>query len=151
MFLRLVLMASADAIWSLRMIAKLAHENEVYRYPTGTEKPDFRAICNFKKGPKGLIEAAFKGTVTIAKTLGIPNLGDVSTNGTKMKANASNRYTLSKEFICGTASIYHKRSNLKPPCFFYELFAYPFPCGHHLQNQNIFGGSLCFQSARNCI
>ena len=99
MFLRLVLMASADAIWSLRMIAKLAHENEVYRYPTGNEKPDFRTICNFKKGRNGLIEAAFKKTVTIAKTLGIPNLGDVSTNGTKMKANASNRYTLSKEGI----------------------------------------------------
>jgi hypothetical protein len=81
------------------MIAKLAHENEVYRYPTGTEKPDLRTICNFKKGRKGLIEAAFKGTVTIAKTLGIPNLGDISTNGTKMKANASNRYTLSKERI----------------------------------------------------
>ena len=77
-------MASADAIWSLRMIAKLTHENVVYRYPTGNEKPDFRTICNFKKGRKGLIEAAFKKTVTIAKTLGIPNLGDVSTNGTIM-------------------------------------------------------------------
>jgi transposase len=49
MLLRLVIMASADAIWSSRKIAKLAHENVVYMYLTGHEKPDFRSICNFKK------------------------------------------------------------------------------------------------------
>jgi transposase len=99
MLLRLVLMASVDAIWSSRKIAKLAHENVVYMYLTGHEKPDFRTICNFKKECKGLIEAAFKETVTIAKALEIPSLGHISTDGTKMKANASNNYTLSKEEI----------------------------------------------------
>ena len=43
MLLRLVIMASVDAVWSSRKIAKLAHET------------------------------AFKETVTIAKALGIPN------------------------------------------------------------------------------
>jgi len=99
MLLRLVIMASVDAIWSSRKIAKLAHENVVYMYLTGYEKPDFRTICNFKKECKSLIEAAFKETVTIAKVLGIPNLVHISTDGTKMKANASNNYTLSKEEI----------------------------------------------------
>nr|CAI64145.1 transposase, truncated [uncultured archaeon]CBH36559.1 hypothetical protein BSM_00360 [uncultured archaeon] len=46
MLLRIVIMASADAIWSSRKIAKLAHENVVYMYLTGHEKPDFRTICN---------------------------------------------------------------------------------------------------------
>ncbi|RCV64504.1 hypothetical protein C5S53_08500 [Methanophagales archaeon] len=54
---------------------------------------------NFKKECEGLIEAAFKETVTIAKAVGILNLGHISTDGTKMKANASNNYTLSKEEI----------------------------------------------------
>lgn len=99
MLLRIVIMASADAIWSSRKIAKLAHENVVYMYLTGHEKPDFRTICNFKKECKELIEAAFKETVTIAKALGILNLEHISTDGTKMKANASNNYTLSKEEI----------------------------------------------------
>jgi transposase len=99
MLLRLVLMASVDAIWSSRKIAKLAYENVVYMYLTGHEKPDFRTICNFKKECKDLIEAAFKETVTIAKALGIPTLGQLSTDGTKMKANASNNYTLNKEEI----------------------------------------------------
>ncbi len=97
MLLRLVIMASIDAIWSSRKIAKLAHENVVYMYLTGNEKPDFRTICNFKKECKELIENTFKETVTIAKALGILNLGHISTDGTKIKANASNNYTLSKE------------------------------------------------------
>jgi transposase len=99
MLLRLVIMASTDAVWSSRKIAKLAHENVVYMYLTGNEKPDFRTICNFKKECKGLIEEAFKETVTIAKALRIPKLEHISTDGTKMKANASNNYTLSKEEI----------------------------------------------------
>lgn len=48
---------------------------------------------------KELIEEVFKKTVTIAKALGIPELGHLSTDGTKMKANASNNYTLSEEEI----------------------------------------------------
>jgi transposase len=99
MLLRLVIMAPIDAVWSSRKIAKLAQENVVYMYLTGNEKPDFRTICNFKKECKELIEEAFKKTVTIAKELGIPSLGHISTDGTKMKANASNSYTLSKEEI----------------------------------------------------
>ena len=99
MLLRLAIMASLDAIWSSRKIAKLAHENVVYMYLAGHEKPDFRTIWNFKKECKGLIEAVFKETVAIAKVLGIPKLGHVSIDGTKTKANASNSHTLSKEEI----------------------------------------------------
>ncbi|NQE53231.1 hypothetical protein C5S29_06525, partial [ANME-1 cluster archaeon GoMg3.2] len=99
MLLRLAIMASLDAIWSSRKIAKLAHENVVYMYLAGHEKPDFRTIWNFKKECKGLIEAVFKETVAIAKALGILNLEHISTDGTKIKANASNNYTLSKEEI----------------------------------------------------
>jgi transposase len=99
MLLRLVIMASVDAVWSSRKIAKLAHENVVYMYLTGNEKPDFRTICNFKKECKELIQNTFKETVTTAKALGILGLGHISTDGSKMKANASNNYTLSKEEI----------------------------------------------------
>ena len=99
MLLRLVIMASVDGIWSSRKIARLAHENVVYMYLTGNEKPDFRTICNFKRECKELIEEAFKKTVTVARSLGMVNLGHISTDGTKIKANASNNYTLSKEEI----------------------------------------------------
>jgi len=94
--LRLVIMASVDAVWSSRNIAKLARENVVYIYLAGNDKPDFRTICNFKKECKELIEEAFKTTVVVAKAAGIVKLGHISTDGTKLKANASKMFTLSK-------------------------------------------------------
>ncbi|KAF5412276.1 MAG: hypothetical protein C5S38_08540 [Candidatus Methanophagaceae archaeon] len=97
MLLRLVIMASIDAVWSSRKIAKQAHEHVVYMYLTGDAKPDFRTISKFKKDCKELIEATFKKTVTTAKAAGILNLAHLSTDGTKQKANASNSYSLSKE------------------------------------------------------
>jgi transposase len=42
MLLRLAIKASLDAIWSSRKITKLTHENVVYMYLAGREKPDFR-------------------------------------------------------------------------------------------------------------
>jgi len=103
--LRLVIMASVDAVWSSRKIAKLARENVVYMYISGNEKPDFRTICNFKKECKELIEEAFKMTVAVAKVAGIVTLAHISTDGTKLKANASSSCTLSKEELEGIRQI----------------------------------------------
>ena len=43
-----------------------------------------------------MIEDAFKKTVTIARSAGVLKLGHLSTDGTKIKGNASNNYTLSE-------------------------------------------------------
>ncbi|MCD6456601.1 MAG: transposase [Methanophagales archaeon] len=96
MLLRLLVQAAIDGVWSSRKIDKLAHENVVYMYLAGNEKPDFRTLCKSRSENKELIEAAFEKTVTFAKALGILMLGHLSTDGTKMKVNASNGYTLSK-------------------------------------------------------
>ena len=52
-----------------------------------------------KRTVKSWLKQRSKKNVSIAKSLGIVNLGHISTDGTKMKANASNCYTLSKEEI----------------------------------------------------
>ena len=97
MLLRLLVQAAIDGIWSSRKIDKRAHENVVYMYLAGNEKPDFRTICNFRRDNKELIEAVFKKTVTVARDLRILKLGYLATDGTKIKANASNGYTLSED------------------------------------------------------
>ena len=99
MLLRLLLQAAIDGVWSSRKIDKLAHENVVYMYLAGNEKPDFRTLCKFRSENKELIEAIFKETVTFAKALGIPTLGHLSSDGTKTKASASNNNTLNKADI----------------------------------------------------
>jgi transposase len=97
MLLRILVQAAIDGIWSSRKIDKLAHENVIYMYLAGNEKPDFRTICNFRRENEELMEEVFKETVAVAKTLKILKLGHLSTDGTKIKANASNNYTLSEE------------------------------------------------------
>ena len=97
MLLRLVVQAAIDGMFSSRKIDRLAQENVVYMYLAGNAKPDFRTLCNFRREHRGLIEDVFKKTVLIAKAAGILQLGHLSTDGTKVKANASNQCTLSKE------------------------------------------------------
>jgi len=108
MLLRLVIMASVDGVWSSRKIAKLAQENVVYMHLTGGEKPDFRTICNFKRECRELIEEVFKRTVLVARAARIVKLSHVSTDGTKMKANASNNHTLNKDEIEAIRQIIQK-------------------------------------------
>ena len=91
--------AASEGGWSSRKVDNWAHENVVYMYLAGNEKPDFRTLCKFRSENKELIETTFEKTVTFAKALGILTLGHLSTDGTKMKANASNDYTLSKAEI----------------------------------------------------
>lgn len=97
MLLRLLVQAAIDGVWSSRKIDKLAHENVIYLYLSGNEKPDFRTLCNFRRDNKELIEAVFKETVTVARDLRILKLGHLATDGTKIKANASNDHTLSED------------------------------------------------------
>jgi transposase len=99
MLLRLLVQAAIDGVWSSRKIARLAHENVIYMYLTGNEKPDFRTICDFRREHKVLIEEVFKKTVTVARAAGLLKLGHLATDGTKIKATASNDYTLSEEEI----------------------------------------------------
>lgn len=97
MLLRLMVQAAIDSIFSSRKVDRLAQENVIYMYLAGNEKPDFRTLCNFRRENRELIAEVFKKTVMIAKAVGILQLGHLSTDGTKVKANASNQYTLSKE------------------------------------------------------
>jgi transposase len=89
--------AAIDGMFSSRKIDRLAQENVIYMYLAGNAKPDFRTLCNFRREHKELIETVFKKTVLIAKAAGVLQLGHLSTDGTKVKANASNLYTLRKE------------------------------------------------------
>ena len=97
MLLRLLVQAAVDGVWSSRKIDKLAHENVIYMYLTGYEKPNFRTICNFRRDNKKLIENVFEQTVALDKSMEILELGYLSVDGTKIKANASNNNSLSEE------------------------------------------------------
>jgi transposase len=62
-------------------------------------QPDFRTISDFRKENEQLIEEAFKNTVKAAKYLGVINLEQLSTDGSKVKASASKKSAVTKDVV----------------------------------------------------
>ena len=89
--LKLLIMGILDRIRSSRRLAKNARENVVYMYLAEKLTPDFRTISDFRKDNPKLVKEAFKHTVTLARQEDMLDLSHLSTDGTKVKANASNR------------------------------------------------------------
>jgi transposase len=95
--LKLLVMGVLDRVRSSRRLARNARENIVYMYLSEKLCPDFRTISDFRKNNPTIIKKAFQHTVTLAKNEGMLDLSNLATDGTKLKANASNRKVISKE------------------------------------------------------
>lgn len=95
--LKLLIMGILDRVQSSRRLARNARENVVYMYLSEKLSPDFRTISDFRKDNPTLVKELFKHTVSFAKEEGLLDLSHFSTDGSKVKANASNRKVLTKE------------------------------------------------------
>jgi transposase len=95
--LKLLVIGVLDRVRSSRRLARNARENVVYLYLSEKLTPDFRTISDFRKGNPSLVKEVFKHTVSLAKQEGLLDLSHLSTDGTKIKANASNRKVLTKD------------------------------------------------------
>ena len=95
--LKLLVMGVLDRVRSSRRLARNARENVVYLYLSEKLSPDFRTISDFRKDNPAIVKDVFKHTVSFAKEEGLLDLSHLSTDGSKVKANASNRRVLTKE------------------------------------------------------
>ena len=95
--IKLLVMGVIDKVRSSRRLARNARENVVYMYLAEKLTPDFRTISDFRKNNPDIIKIAFKHTVDFAKKEGMLDLSHFSTDGTKIKANASSRRVFTKE------------------------------------------------------
>lgn len=96
-YIKIIVMGMIDGVRSSRKLEKQVKENVVYMYLAEKLQPDFRSISDFRKDHPELIEDCFKAVVEFARDLGMVRLGHLSIDGTKIKANASNSKTLSKD------------------------------------------------------
>ena len=94
--LKILIMGILDKIRSSRKLDRATRENVVYMYLAEKLTPDFRTISDFRKDNAELIVKLFKQTIVLARQLGATNLTCLSTDGTSMKASASNRSTITK-------------------------------------------------------
>ena len=95
--LKILVMGVMDRVRSSRRLAKNARENVVYMYLSEKLAPDFRTISDFRKDNPEVVKKAFRHTVELGKQEGLLDLSHLSTDGSKVKANASNRRVLTGE------------------------------------------------------
>ena len=77
-----------------RSIAKKCETDTAYMYLSQMYKPNFRTINDFRKNHHEELSGYFVDIVRICQDLDLVKVGQISIDGTKIKANAANRMTM---------------------------------------------------------
>jgi transposase len=95
MMVTLLVYAYAVGVRSSRRIAAACERNLAFRAIVGTDPPDFRTISDFRKIHQAAFRPLFLEVLRLAGQMGMVKLGNLSTDGTKMGANASRHKAMS--------------------------------------------------------
>lgn len=97
MMLSLLVYSYANGIFGSRRIERATYRDVAMRYLTGDTHPDHDTICKFRRENFDMVANCFLGILLLAKEMGVLKVGTVSTDGTKMKANASKHRSVTYE------------------------------------------------------
>ena len=100
MMLSLLFYGYATGVFSSRKLEKATYDSVAFRYICANQHPDHDSINTFRKRFAPQISELFVQILLIAKESGWLNLGHVSLDGTKIKANASKHKALSYQYAC---------------------------------------------------
>lgn len=89
MLLSVLLYSYMNGVFSSRKIAGLLKRDLAFMYLSGNQTPDFRTLCRFRKEKGVNLEEVFVQVVDKARAWGFVTFGDVSLDGTKVKASAN--------------------------------------------------------------
>ncbi len=93
MMLKVLFYAYYNRVQSSRVIANRIVSDTAYMYLAGMQKPDYHTLCRFRTMHREGIEQAFLDIVRLCLRMGMVGLGNVSFDGTRIKANASGKKT----------------------------------------------------------
>ena len=99
MMFKILAYAYTNGIFSSRKIHKALHESVAFIFLAAWQKPDFRTISDFRKNNLSEFIKLFNQLVDICNRLGMVSLGHLSIDGSKFKANASDRATYNKKRV----------------------------------------------------
>jgi transposase len=89
MMLSLLVYCYANGVFGSRRIERATYRDIAVRYLTGDTHPDHDTICKFRRENFDVVAESFLGILLLAKELGVLKVGVVSTDGTKLNANAN--------------------------------------------------------------
>ena len=99
MMVTLLVYAYCVGVRSSRKIAAACERNLAFRAIVGHAPPDFRTISDFRKIHLEAFEKLFVEVLRLAGELGMVKLGNLSTDGTKIGANASRHKAMSYGYM----------------------------------------------------
>src|SRR6267143_2097222 len=99
MLVCLLLYAYCVGVFSSRKVALACERNLAFMAIVGEERPDFRTISDFRKQHLEAFKEVFVQVVRLAGEAGLVQLGNVSTDGTKMQGNASRHKAMSYGYM----------------------------------------------------
>jgi transposase len=99
MMATLLVYSYAVGVCSSRKIAAACERNLAFRAIVGDAPPDFRTISDFRKIHRAAFRPLFLEVLRLAGEMGMVQLGNLSTDGTKMAANASRHKAMSYGYM----------------------------------------------------
>jgi transposase len=99
MMVCLLLYAYCVGVFSSRKIALACERNLAFVAIVGPDRPDFRTISDFRKLHLEAFKDVFVQVVRLATETGLVQLGNVSTDGTKIQGNASRHKAMSYGYM----------------------------------------------------
>ncbi|MDI6789451.1 MAG: IS1182 family transposase [Thermodesulfobacteriota bacterium] len=90
----------ATGVFASRKLERATYDSVAFRYITVNTHPDHDTISTFRKRFLNELKPLFVQILQIAHEMNVLNLGKVSLDGTKVKANASKHHALSWEHAC---------------------------------------------------
>ena len=99
MMVTLLVYGYCVGVRSSRKIAAACERNLAFRAIVGKAPPDFRTISDFRKIHLAAFAKLFVEVLRLAGELGMVKLGNLSTDGTKMGANASRHKAMSYGYM----------------------------------------------------
>jgi transposase len=95
----LLLYSYCMGVYSSRRIQKLCERDAAYRVIVGNDVPNFRTSSDFRKDHLPALQGLFVQVLRLCAEAGMVNVGLVSLDGTKVKANASRHKAMSYEYM----------------------------------------------------
>jgi len=86
-------------VYSSRKIAAACERNLAFLAIVGDQRPDFRTISDFRKIHRQRFEDLFVEVLRVAGELGMVKLGNLSVDGSKIRANASRHKAMSYGYM----------------------------------------------------
>jgi transposase len=99
MMVTLLVYAYSVGVCSSRRVAAACERNLAFRAVVGNDPPDFRTISDFRKIHLAAFRLLFLEVLRLAGEMGMVKLGNLSTDGTKMGANASRHKAMSYGYM----------------------------------------------------